>query len=354
MLDRRLLPLAVAFITACNPSAPLLLPTIDTGSAVDGATTDRSVGVDATDAAPVDVPSPMDAPVIDIVLADVPDVPVVPDVPDVPGVMDVVPAVDVIPSVDVTSTVDVPDVPLTVDVPDVPPVVDGGTCPTGMALIPAGTFTMGDTSPDSNGADPPHVVTLSAFCMDINEVTVAAYSACSATGCTTPQTQTGCNWGVAGRGDHPINCVDWNQSSAFCRWRGGSLPTEAQWEYAACGADGRTYPWGESAPGPLVCWSGTGSRATTCPVGSFPAGRSPFGIMDMGGSVYEWATDWLGPYGSAPQTNPTGPSSGTRRVLRGGCWGNRDAIYMRATRRDGLSPTNQNIVDGIRCARAPL
>ncbi|MDP3209351.1 MAG: SUMF1/EgtB/PvdO family nonheme iron enzyme, partial [Rhodoglobus sp.] len=310
-----------------------------------------STDVERADTGVADVPSSPDAPVIDIVLVDVPDVPVV---LDVPNVTDVVSMVDVISSVDVPSTVDVPDVPSIVDVPDDAPVVDGGTCPPGMAFIPAGTFTMGDSSPDSNGADPPHVVTLSAFCMDVNEVTVAAYSACSAPGCSTPQTQTACNWGVAGRGNHPINCVDWNQSSAFCRWRGGSLPTEAQWEYAARGTDGRTYPWGESAPGSLVCWGGTGSRATTCPVGSFPAGMSPFGIMDMGGSVYEWVADWLGPYSSSPQTNPTGPTSGTRRVLRGGCWGNSDAIYMRATRRDGLSPTNQNIVDGIRCVRAPL
>ena len=348
MPARRLLPLAVAFITACNPSAPILLPNIDAGSAVDGGTTDRSIADGATDVEVADVPLSADIPIVDIVLVDVPDVPMA---PDVPAVMDVVPTVDI---PDVPPTVDIPDVPPIVDIPDVPPAVDGGTCPTGMVLIPAGTFTMGDSDTTSTGAQPPHSVTLSAYCMDVTEVTVAAYSTCTATGCAAPNTGTGCNWSVSGRGNHPINCVDWSQARAYCQSLGGDLPTEAQWEYAARGTDGRRHPWGTDAPASQLCWSGVGARAGTCPIQSFPSGNSPFGLFDMSGNVWEWTRDWFAPYPSGSDVNPTGPGSGTTHVVHGGSWNSSAGFLVRATYRGDDPPTIRNSDIGFRCAHAPL
>lgn len=329
MTDRRLLPLAVALIMACNPAAPLLLPTIDSGTSIDG-TADRPVATDASDAGPVDAPVSGDIPVIDVAVVDVPVV------PDVPSVMDVVP---------------------TVDIPDVPLVIDSGTCPSGMVLIPGGTFTMGEVDPASHFAQPPHQVTLSAFCLDRTEVTVAAYSACTAPGCTAPGTGGSCNWGVSGRGNHPVTCVDWYVSSAFCRWRDAQLPTEAQWEYAARGTDGRIYPWGNDAPAAQVCWGGAGTRSSTCPVGSFPAANSPFGVSDLSGSVWEWTADWYSPYGPAssnPILDPTGPASGTQRVTRGGAWNDTVPNGLRGPYRNSARPTDRDAFAGFRCARAPL
>ncbi|TAK20036.1 MAG: hypothetical protein EPO40_32580 [Myxococcaceae bacterium] len=339
MPDRSLLPLAVAIITACNPSAPILLPNIDAGSAIDGSTTDRSIADGATDVEVADVPLSSDIPIVDIVLVDVPDVPMA---PDVPAVMDVVP------------TVDVPDVPPTVDIPDVPIIVDGGTCPTGMVLIPGGTFTMGDSDTTTTNAQPPHAVTLSAYCMDFTEVTVAAYASCVAPGCTAPDTGAGCNWGVSGRGTHPVNCVNWNQARAYCQWRTGDLPTEAQWEYAARGSDGRKFPWGNDAPVSQLCWSGAGVRASTCPAQSFPSGNSPFGLFDMSGNTWEWTKDWFGSYQSGAATDPTGPTAGTFRVNRGGGWADSPSSEVRSALRYPGAPANHFNNNGFRCAHAPL
>ena len=227
-------------------------------------------------------------------------------------------------------------------------------CPPGMVLIPPGSFTMGDADTLSRGAQPPHMVTLSAYCMDLTEVTVAAYRGCTAPGCTTPGTGLFCNQGVTGRDNHPITCVDWNQSRAYCQWRGGDLPTEAQWEYAARGTDERIYPWGNAAPASQLCWSGVMGRSSTCPVQSYASGNSPFGLFDMAGNAWEWTRDFYASYTSAAAIDPTGPTSGGNRVVRGGSWITSSALVVRAAFRDVSTPAYRGDFVGFRCARGAM
>lgn len=230
-------------------------------------------------------------------------------------------------------------------------------CPVGMRLIPAGMFDMGSTT--AADEQPVHGVRLSAFCLDETEVTVSAFGACVTAGvCAAPGTSPMCNWMVPERSEHPINCVAWDEARAYCQWREATLPTEAQWEYAARFTSGRNYPWGNEAPVSQLCWSGGGtSRSGTCPVRSFPLGNTPFGISDMAGNVWEWVADWSGPYVGAIGSyapDPTGPAGGSARVIRGGAWDRTSAGDVRAANRFLLVPGNRDIHVGIRCARAPM
>ena len=223
-------------------------------------------------------------------------------------------------------------------------------CPAGTVLVPAGSFMMGDADTASDGAQPPHMVTMSAYCMDLTEVTVAAYRGCTATGCTPPSSGGSYNWGVTGRDNHPINGVNWNQARAYCQSLGRDLPTEAQWEYAARGTDGRIYPWGNTAPASQLCWN----RTTSCAVQSFPSGNSPFGLSDMAGSVWEWTLDWYAIYTAASSSNPTGPVSVPapgRRLIRGGAWNDYNPTHARSAFRNNSDPATTDPVLGFRCAR---
>ena len=161
----------------------------------------------------------------------------------------------------------------------------------GMKFIPAGTFTMGDDDDKSKAGQ----VMVAAYCMDTTEVTTAAYVACVKSGkCTAADTGGSCNADVAGYDNYPINCVNWEQATAYCTAQGQRLPTEEEWEYAARGTDSRVYPWGNAEPAGQLCWNGQGNslgkgnRNSTCAVASFPAGNSPFGLSDMSGNVEEW------------------------------------------------------------------
>ncbi len=214
----------------------------------------------------------------------------------------------------------------------------------GMKLIPAGTFTMGD----AKNTEKAGTVEVAAFCMDTTEVTTVAYATCVKSGnCTAAATTSAknlsCNAGVAARGNHPINCVNWTQATAYCEAQGQRLPTEEEWEYAARGTDGRVYPWGNEAPGNQLCWNGEGNslgkrnRHSTCAVASFPNGNSPFGLSDMSANVWEWVSSAY----SATHAD---------RVIRGASWYYFSPSIVRSTLRNRFNPSNQHDNLGFRCA----
>ncbi len=238
-------------------------------------------------------------------------------------------------------------------------VCDVSNCPEGTVLIPAGEFLMGSADSDTPAQPdekPQHRVRMSAFCIDRTEVTVAQYRAWSGSATNTPGTDyASCNWGHADRDSHPINCVDWNQANVFCTAHGGSLPTEAQWEYAARGSDGRVYPWGNTEPTTQLCWRGGGAlRDGTCPVGSIAGGRSPFGLDDMAGNVWEWIADYNRSYGATtnpPIADPVEPPSGSARGVRGGAWDYTLPVYVRAAFRLDRDASYRDGFFGFRCVR---
>ncbi|MCX5867011.1 MAG: SUMF1/EgtB/PvdO family nonheme iron enzyme [Proteobacteria bacterium] len=223
-----------------------------------------------------------------------------------------------------------------------------------MVLIPAGEFMMGCNESVDNqcreAEKPFHKVSLDAYYIDKYEVTVDQYAQCVQAGkCSKPADGRDCNWGISDRGNHPINCVDWNQAGAYCGWAGKRLPREAEWEKAARGRDGRIYPWGnEKATCEYAVFeenypnSGCG-RYSTWPVGSKIKDVSPYGVMDMAGNVGEWINDAL---------NSRGSSSGPRYSLRGGYWFS-DADILRTSFRivNSLGPSFQESKLGFRCVR---
>lgn len=242
-----------------------------------------------------------------------------------------------------------------------------------MVRIPASgettTFVMGTPKEEiwSFGDARPHKVTLSTFFIDRYEVTVADYRPCvEALACTEPRTGGDCNWDVEGRDDHPVNCVTWYDANAYCEWRGKRLPTEAEWEGAARGESGRHFPWGDSCPaswgfdctggewGPGAaranCEDCNDGYATTAPVGSFPLGATPDGVMDLAGNVCEWVWDCEGSYPAEAQTDPRGPQSAEERMHRGGGWSN-FSYDLHAACRHSTGPEYAYERFGFRCAR---
>ena len=237
-----------------------------------------------------------------------------------------------------------------------------------MVLIPAGDFMMGcneATDKECNENEKPyHKVYLDTFFIDKYEVSVDEYSRCVQTRrCSAPGSSESCNWSKNERENHPVNCVSWDQARAYCESAGKRLPTEAEWEKAARGTDGRKYPWGDQ---PASCdyavinsvsssvidfgmKEGCG-RNSTWPVGSKPKGASPFGVMDMVGNVDEWVQDWYDPsyYQKGFVKNPQGPSSGVLKTKRGGSWHVSDYQGLHCYYRPDVMPGNWG---GFRCAR---
>ena len=242
-----------------------------------------------------------------------------------------------------------------------------GNDPAEEVLIPAGPFLMGcdSTNPAEScrsEEQPLHTVTLSAYAIDKYEVTNARYQACVADGgCTAPHQSSSYTrpayHGNPTYNDYPVINVDWHQATAFCAWAGKRLPTEAEWEKAARGGiDTRKYPWGDAAADctKVNYWGFGGCVGDTSQVGSYAAGASLYGVMDMAGNVTEWVNDWYDPgyYSqSLDSTDPTGPATGTYRVQRGGSWGSVDNNVRSARRVDNLSG-HWNSYGGFRCVRS--
>jgi formylglycine-generating enzyme required for sulfatase activity len=259
------------------------------------------------------------------------------------------------------------------------------SCPPGMVLVDGATFAMGSAPDAETPSDetPRHAVTVPPFCLDVTEVTVSAYASCPS--CEPPPltvdfeglTPNGrtfesqfCNR-VEGAGPHPVNCVDWGQARAYCKSLDRRLPTEAEWELAARGREGRTYPWGEAPPsaqrlnacgiecsrmlserrervgkGPWPAMYGEDDAApATSPVGRYLSGATPAGVLDLAGNVWEWTESSYCPYGRED-------CGDSRRVLRGGGWDTTESQDVRAARRYPSAPTARGRSIGFRCARS--
>ena len=263
-----------------------------------------------------------------------------------------------------------------------------------LVYLPAGDYLMG--SPEgSAGAQademPQHWVSLGASWIDLSEVTSAMFARfVQATGYVTEAERagsgsvlTGDTWGVVAGADwrhplgagssldgleqHPVTLVSWSDAASYCAWAGRRLPTEAEWEYAGRGAlDGALYPWGNAdLSGSRANFAdaslGTGWADLTindgwrlsAPVGSYPDGASPFGVLDLAGNVWEWVQDWYDPgaYAAPAAANPGGPAQGSGRILRGGGWSHAwSALRLAARRSDDPAARSADV--GFRCLLA--
>jgi formylglycine-generating enzyme required for sulfatase activity len=241
-----------------------------------------------------------------------------------------------------------------------------------MLYVPGGEFDMGSSEAEIEAAraqceavvgrthcgrrsyneSPVHAVTLDGFWLDRTEATNAQYALCVEDGACRPSRLA--NNAIYNGDDYPVAGIPWQDAADYCAWAGGRLPSEAEWEYAARGTERRIYPWGDAfdcAGGNLEddftgCDDG---YAHTAPVGSFPAGVSWCGALDLAGNVWEWAADWYGDYPSAPGSNPSGPAAGELNVLRGGSWGY-DQDGVRAAYRYPVPPDADYLGVGLRCA----
>jgi len=231
--------------------------------------------------------------------------------------------------------------------------------PIEMVLVSQGFFWMGadDTEIESR---PFRRVNLDRFYIDRYEVTVAQFRACVRDGaCFAPASGEDCNWQVVGRSDHPINCVSWFDAQRFCLWAGKRLPTEAEWEKAARGTDARLFPWGIESPDcerAITVWKSLGcGKQGTWPVGSKPAGASPYGAHDMVGNVWEWAADAyeVDFYERAPASNPINRVSAEYRVLRGNSWYySYPPLVSRVSNRFRFRPARWYPYIGFRCVKS--
>jgi serine/threonine-protein kinase len=249
-----------------------------------------------------------------------------------------------------------------------------------MLKIVGGTFSMGSNDGDADER-PVHKVILGNFEVDETEVTVEQYRACARAGGCPPAPTTAtpsasdpqqrlwsqfCNSARSGREKHPVNCVDWDQATQYCKWAEKRLPTEEEWEYAVRGTDGRTYSWGNDPPTPQllnacgsecaevgrslgVVWKalypGNDGYPDTAPVASYASGRTPSGLYDMAGNVWEWtASQYCNSYAKGRKCTDS-------RVVRGGGWLNIFPGTVRAAKRLSDVPSRRSILLGFRCVR---
>jgi formylglycine-generating enzyme required for sulfatase activity len=261
---------------------------------------------------------------------------------------------------------------------------DGTVLSGEMVFVPAGNFTMGSTV--YSNEQPVHTVYLNGFYIDKYEVTNAQFkSFIDAGGYTTQAYWSAAGWAARTSGgwtlpyywtagtyhsgtawpNFPVVGVSWYEAEAYANFAGKRLPTEAEWEKAARGTDQRTYPWGEGVDGSRANYWGSGDPYdnSSTPVGFYDGRLHPsplfqttnspsfYGAYDMAGNVWEWVADWYGAYPSGPVSNPTGPLTGSYRVLRGGAWGI-NTYNLRSAYRINYYPNNRiYYILGFRCAR---
>jgi formylglycine-generating enzyme required for sulfatase activity len=225
-----------------------------------------------------------------------------------------------------------------------------------MVLVPAGEFMMGSFGGDPDEL-PVHKVYVGAFFMDKNQLSVAHYARfLDATHRDSPPEWTLMNKQT--NQSRPVANVDWVDADAYCKWAGKRLATEAEWEKAARGTDGRVYPWGNEPPTRFHANSGKevwNNHSALAPVGTFEEGKSPYGIYDMAGNVWEWVNDWYDPeyYQTSPPQNPSGPRKGSHKVVRGGSWGSNGITDLRSADRETHLPSFKGFGTGFRCAKTP-
>ena len=231
----------------------------------------------------------------------------------------------------------------------------------GMILVPAGTFPMGH-SDGPGDAQPTHKVSLKDFYIDAKEVSNAEYKEfIDATGHPAPFIDAEVypwaeqyNWSKRaypeGKGDYPAVLVSWEDAAAYARWKGKRLPTEAEWEKAAKGGMQVHYPWGQLWD-KEKCNSRENEPFAAVPVHHYSEGASPYGLLNMCGNVWEWCADWYDDdyYKTSPATNPTGPSRGATRVIRGGSWDTFGADRLTTFARESQFPSTKSYDIGFRC-----
>ena len=221
--------------------------------------------------------------------------------------------------------------PMASAAPAAAPPAEKAACPAGMALIPGGQMKL---------TTPKRELNVASICVDVSEATADEYAACVKSGkCSTdflscaPQH----TYAAEGKGNHPINCVDFAQATSYCAAQSKRLLTNEEWEYTSRGAEARTYPWGNDKPTDQLCWSGLSVHTGTCPVASSPKGDTPQGIHDLAGNVFEWTTK------KDDAKTPT-------RDGRGGSWKDGAAELVRPSRPGSFETTYRCGFLGIRCA----